>query len=214
MPCGVRMHSEVKEYDKKKITPLYFDNKYVGSSSGMHTLYNLLLRLFHETIAPRAGNIDEIRPDTVNLLLRSHLIYLKGPNYLCEGIDVMDFIFQEMWTCLISKKTPMYAPYVMALIIAKNTGVPLVTTNLVTHLPVRPQKKFSEKEKERVAYSELEGEFDEGGEDSEEADDDDDPETMDISPPRRPRMKNVGNTFVRRCHLHAIFLHCCGKGSC
>jgi len=156
---------------------------------GLHTLYNLLLRLFRETIAPRAGNLDEIRQGTINLLLRSHMLFQKGPNYMCEGIDVMDFIFQEMWICLLNKKTLVYAPYVMALIISKAPGEPLISTNLVTHGSVRPHKKISEKEKKRVPYSELEIE-DEDGDDSS-----DDVAAMDVSP-QRPRMKNGSNTFV------------------
>ena len=93
VPCGPRMHSDVKDYDKKKMAPLYWDKKTVGTSKGMHTLYNLLLRMFRETIAPRPGNIDEIRQGTVNLLLLSHMIFKKGREFVCEGIDVMDFIF-------------------------------------------------------------------------------------------------------------------------
>jgi len=126
----------------------------------------------------------------------AHNIHTRGEGYVCDGIDVMDFLFQEMWTCLLNKKTPLYAPYVMKLIISQETGVPLVTTNLVPHKPVRPQKNFSKKEKERVPYSDLEGEIGEDDEDIEEDDDEEEPETMDISPPRRPRMKNAGNTFV------------------
>ena len=38
-------------------------------------------------------------------------------------------------------KAPMYAPYIMKLIKFKETGSPLVDMNLVTHKPVRPQKK-------------------------------------------------------------------------
>ena len=161
-------------------------------------MYNLLLRLFRETIAPRAGNLDEIRQGTINLLLRSHMLFQKGPNYMCEGIDVMDFIFQEMWICLLNKKTLVYAPYVMALIISKAPGEPLISTNLVTHGLVRPQKKISGKEKKCVPYSELEDEEIEEIEDIEDEDGDDssdDAAAMDVSP-QRPRMKNASNTVV------------------
>ena len=76
--CGLRMHSHVRDYDKKKLAPLYEDKDCIGTSSGLHTIYNLLLRLFRETIAPRDDNIDEIRPGTVNLLMYAHKIFMNG----------------------------------------------------------------------------------------------------------------------------------------
>jgi len=195
VPSGVWMHSEVRESDKKKMAPMYWDKKAVGTGQGLHTLFNLLLRMFRETIAPRARNLDEIHQGTSNLLMRSLMLYRKGPDYECEGIDVMDFIFQEMWLCLLNKKTPVYATYVMALIIAKAPGERLCTINLVTHESVRPQKKISEKEKKCVPCSELEDEAAEIDELEDEDNDSSDCATMDASP-QRPRMKNASNTFV------------------
>jgi len=157
-----------------------------------------LLRMFRENIAPRAGNLDEIRQGTSNLLMRSLMLYQKGRKYTCEGIDVMDFIFQEMWLCFLNKKTPVYAPYVMKLIIEKAPGERLCSLNLISHESGRPQKKISEKEKERVPYSELEDEADEIDEmEDSDGDDSSDGDGGDMDVTRRgPRIKNASNTFV------------------
>ena len=64
----------------------------------------------------------------------------------------MDFMFHEMWLCLINKKSPLYAPYAMKLIKEKDTVCPLVVTNLVVHKLVKPLKKASKIEKAHMPY--------------------------------------------------------------
>jgi hypothetical protein len=61
-----------------------------------------------------------------------------------EPIDVMDFIYKEMYdTVITKKKTSVYAPYVMLLLIAQHTKHPLITTHLTSHKYVKSQRKAS-----------------------------------------------------------------------
>jgi hypothetical protein len=126
VPCGTRMHLSGVAYNKKMLAPLYgkltkdaIDQGkkiVVGDSYGLRTRYNILLCLFHENIAPSVGNLDALRGGLVNLLAYSHEVFCKGQEAQVEPIDVMDFIHREMYECILSKKAPIYAPYVMRLI--------------------------------------------------------------------------------------------------
>jgi hypothetical protein len=61
-----------------------------------------------------------------------------------EPLDVMDFIYKEMYDVVITKnKSPLYAPYIMKLLIAQQTRIALITTNRTPHKFVKPQRKAS-----------------------------------------------------------------------
>jgi hypothetical protein len=56
----------------------------------------------------------------------------------------MDFIYTEMYDVVITKKkTLVYAPYVMLLLITQQTAHPLLTTNLTSHKYMKLQRKES-----------------------------------------------------------------------
>jgi hypothetical protein len=113
-------------------------------SYGLKTLYNILLCLFRENIAPSAGNLDVICGGLVNLLAYSHGGFMAGQEAEVEPVDVMDFIYKETYDVVITKKkNHVYAPYIMVLLKAQQTRHPLLTTNLTTHKFVKPQRKAS-----------------------------------------------------------------------
>jgi hypothetical protein len=59
-----------------------------------------------------------------------------------KKLDVMDCIHKDMYLFMLDKmKAPMYAPYVMKLIIGVEIDSPLVTNQLVMHNTARVQKK-------------------------------------------------------------------------
>ena len=118
-PVGKRVHIFGSEYNKNKLAPLYGMDGVIGKNRGFHPLYNILIRMFRENIAPQAGNLDDIRSALVNLMYHAHKTYLAGPD--CQGyeIDVMDFIHCEIHQALLEQKNPIYAPYVMKLILYK-----------------------------------------------------------------------------------------------
>jgi hypothetical protein len=118
-----------------------------------------LLRLYRETIAPSAGNLDAIHGGLVNLLAYSHEVFVSGVEAEVEPIDVTDFIHKEMYdTVITKKKTPVYAPYVMVLLIAQHVAHPLLITHPTTHKFVKPQRKASPGVVEEVFASGDEGE--------------------------------------------------------
>ena len=68
-----------------------------------------------------------------------------------KKLDVMYFIYQEMYLCIQDKqKAPIYAPYVTRLIKNSGASYPLITTNLVTHKQAKPQRKIITYTKEKV----------------------------------------------------------------
>jgi hypothetical protein len=98
-----------------------------------------------------------------------------------DAIDVMDFIYKEMYdTVITKKKAPVYAPYVMLLLIAQQTAHSLLTTQLTSHKYVKPQRKASSGVVEEVFASSD----DEEGEDDEE-------EVVEVSPRMGPLIKNT-----------------------
>jgi hypothetical protein len=146
------MHIEGVAYDKKTLKPPYGKltasakkkEVVLGEAYGFKTCYNILIRLFRENIAPSVGNLDAIRGGLINLLSYSHEVFVSGKEADVEPIDVMDFIYKEMYdTVITKKKTLVYAPYVMLLLIAQHTEHPLLTTHLTTHKYVKPQRKAS-----------------------------------------------------------------------
>jgi hypothetical protein len=191
---GLRMHIEGVAYDKKSLKPIYGKlapsakrkEIVLGDAYGFKTRYNILLRLFRENISPSAGNLDAIRGGLVNLLAYSHEVFVCGKEVEVEPIDVMDFIYKEIYdTVITKKKTLLYAPYIMLLLSAQNTGHPLITTHLTTHKYVKPQRKASPGVLEEVFAS--------SDDEEEEVEEE---ETVEVAPRSGPHIKNASNAFV------------------
>ena len=103
--------------NKNTMAPLYETSTFVpGNQTGLGLLPNILLRIFRSNIAPHAGNEDEIRGALVNLLVYAHKVHLKEEK---RPVDVMNFIYEEIYECIHARKSPPYAPYVMILLISK-----------------------------------------------------------------------------------------------
>jgi hypothetical protein len=137
---GLRMHIEGVAYNKKSLKPLYGKlaphakkkEVVLGEAYELKTRYNISLCLFRENIAPSAGNLDANRGGLVNLLAYSHEVFMGGEEGEAEPIDVMDFIYKKMYdTVITKKKTLVFSPYVMLLLIAQQTAYPLLTTHLI-----------------------------------------------------------------------------------
>jgi hypothetical protein len=136
---GLRMHVEGVAYNKKTLKPLYGKlashakkkEVVLGEAYGLKTRYNILLCHFLETIAPSAGNLNAICGGLVNLLVYSHEVFMGGEEGKVEPNYVMDFMYKEMYdTVITKKKTPIYAPYVLLLLVSQQTAHPLLTTHL------------------------------------------------------------------------------------
>ena len=105
---GTRMHVAGVDPDKGKLLPLYGSRGVPGKARYLKQLYNILLRMFRENIAPQAGNLDDIRGGLVNLMYHAHQTYLEGPEAENRAVDVMDFIHSELVHAILEKKTPIY----------------------------------------------------------------------------------------------------------
>jgi hypothetical protein len=88
----------------------------VGTITGLLLLYDQLLRLFRDTIAPSGGNNDTIRTSLIDLLYHAHLCASSTDEYVDFQINVMDFIFNEMRAAWLGRVTLLYAPYIMLII--------------------------------------------------------------------------------------------------
>jgi hypothetical protein len=109
----------------------------------------------------------------------SHEVYCKGETAEVEPLDVMDYIHKEMNDCIVNKKTPLYAPFIMKLILAQHLNYPLLKANLQAHKIVKLQRKAPtghSKEPFAPLRGEEEDEFGEG-----------------VSTRRGPRMKQASN---------------------
>jgi hypothetical protein len=75
------------------------------------------VHIFRENIAPNGGNNDAIRSSLVDLLIFSHGCATSTDPNADFTLDVMDFIFNEMYDALVSRGSLPYAPFIMKLII-------------------------------------------------------------------------------------------------
>jgi hypothetical protein len=143
-PCGIRVHVDREYYEKKKLAPFYTGtskNIVIGNTLGLSQCSNVLLHIFQASIAPQAGNIDAIRGAFVNLLAYSHEVYCKGETADVEPLDVMDYIYKEMYECIVNKKTPRVCPVYHEAHLAQQLNLPLLKANLAEHKEVKLQRK-------------------------------------------------------------------------
>jgi hypothetical protein len=64
---GHRIHAPSRP-NKEKLSEIYGPTGVIGTITGLLPLYDQLVHLFHENIAPSGGNNDTIRTSLVNLL--------------------------------------------------------------------------------------------------------------------------------------------------
>jgi hypothetical protein len=119
VPVGHRVHQHGAHPDKNRLAPIYSSSGKIGTIVGLLPLYNILLRMFWESISPAGGNWDAIRSALVELMYLSHRCHVSEDPNEDFRLDVMHYIFNEMHDAMISKRTPPYAPYIMLLILEK-----------------------------------------------------------------------------------------------
>jgi hypothetical protein len=69
--------------------------------------------VYRQTIAVRVGNFDEIHSYVIDLMLQTHL-----RRDSCEKLDVMDCLWYQIYYCMVDRRSPAFAPYIMKLIFA------------------------------------------------------------------------------------------------
>jgi hypothetical protein len=98
---------------KDVLVPLYQEGApfTAGKIEGLQRDYDILHRIFRETISAKTGNFDEMHGVTVDLMFRSHANRGKGLK-----LNVMDYLLHEMSQAMFDRRVPPYAPYIQALI--------------------------------------------------------------------------------------------------
>jgi hypothetical protein len=115
-PVGHHIHTPLP-VNKNLLCDLYGPNGVPGQVAGLLPLYDLLVRIFRENIAPSGGNNDAIRSSLVDLLIFSHDCATSTDPNADFSLDVMDFIFNEIYDAMVSRGSLPYAPFIMKLII-------------------------------------------------------------------------------------------------
>jgi hypothetical protein len=115
-PVGRRVHSPGTKPDKDNLYDLYDSTGVVGFINGLLPLYDQLVRIFRDNIAPSGGNNDAIRTSLVDLLFLAHECASSSDPNEDFTLDVMDFIYHEIKDAIIHRNTLPCAPYIMILI--------------------------------------------------------------------------------------------------
>ncbi|KAK1652490.1 hypothetical protein QYE76_070295 [Lolium multiflorum] len=127
---GWRCHDSSFSQPKEVLEPLYIKGWGIpGKSADLLPTWDIMLRVYRETIGPKGGNLDELHLYEVDLMANSFAKRGTG-----EKLDVMDYIYNEMWTCVMEKKLPAFAPYIMKLI--EDTWVGTCQTSLIHSIPL------------------------------------------------------------------------------
>ncbi|KAK1647072.1 hypothetical protein QYE76_064877 [Lolium multiflorum] len=109
---GWRCHDSSFAQTREVLEYLYIKGWGIpGKSADLLPTWDIMLRVYRETIGPKGGNLDELHLYEVDLMANSFA--KKGTG---ERLDVMDYIYHEMWSCVMEKKLPSFAPYIMKLI--------------------------------------------------------------------------------------------------
>ncbi|KAK1649170.1 hypothetical protein QYE76_066975, partial [Lolium multiflorum] len=127
---GWRSHDSSFAQTKDALEPLYIKGWGItGKSADLLPTWDIMLRVYRETIGPKGGNLDELHTYEVDLMANSHA--KKGTG---EKLDVMDYIYNEKWSCVMEKKLPIFAPFIMNLI--EDTWIATRQDPLVHSIPL------------------------------------------------------------------------------
>ena len=101
-PCGWRCHSNDESGGKELLAPITMEGGIPGQTEDLIQPFEILHRIYRECLAPRIGNWDQVHSYTIDLMANSKTNKGKG-----RRLDVMDFIYQEMWLNVIDKRVPI-----------------------------------------------------------------------------------------------------------
>jgi hypothetical protein len=109
---GWHVHDLGRAMDKDVLKPLYIVGHGVcGKIEYLERVYDIMLRVYRETISAKTGNFDEIHGFNVDLMFLTHENRGKG-----QKLNVMDFLLNEMHQAMVERRVPPYGPYIQKLI--------------------------------------------------------------------------------------------------
>ena len=163
---GWRCHDNDRSSSKDVLGPITMERGTTGKTAHLVRPFEILHRVYRETIAPLVGNWDEVHGFMFDLLKLSYENQGKG-----KKLDVMDWMWNDLWSTIIDRRAPIYGPYIMKLIrrkwaLKKNgedimkDGSPVVThlvkeLRIKAHLPpkTKPLDPEAAAEAERASGS-------------------------------------------------------------
>lgn len=110
-----RMHDE-RPYRDRLMGDMYYPGGIPGKLEGLKPFYSLLVRIFRSFLAPSGGNNDNLTSPLCNLLILAKQCVEDEDPTKAYPVDVMDFIFNELYSSLMGRLTIPYAPYIMLFI--------------------------------------------------------------------------------------------------
>jgi hypothetical protein len=128
-PVGRCIHTPGTRADKDKLVDLYDSTSTVGFISGLLPLYDQLVHIFTDNIAPSGGNNDAIHTSLVELLYLARECATSEDPAKDFTLDVIDFILHEIQDAIIQRNAVPYAPYIMLLI--KRTLLNLILVGMI-----------------------------------------------------------------------------------
>ena len=109
---GWQVHNGERASKPDVLEPLYIPGwGTVGETSFLQRDWDIMRRIYANTLAPKGGNFDQIHAWNIDLLFQT---YLRANTE--EPLDVMTYIRKEMWLAIVERRCAPYAPYVQRLI--------------------------------------------------------------------------------------------------
>ena len=94
-----------------KLYDLYISGRaMIGCQKNLLHVYDILHRIFRNTLAPRVGNFDQIHGSLIDIMVYTHRQRGCGLQ-----LDIMDVIWNELHNSVMNRRVPMSAPMAMRL---------------------------------------------------------------------------------------------------
>ena len=136
-PVGSRVHG-LDHPDKTVLDDMFDFGQPTNLTAGLLPLYSQLVNMFRMNIAPSGGNNDAIRASLINLLYFSYEVANDPNPGQHNRLDVMDYIYREMFDAMVSKHSIPYAPYIWMLIKRTAKTLQFRQRDLVEHRVKKP----------------------------------------------------------------------------
>ena len=98
------------------MSDMYSPGRIPGKLENILPLYGQLVRIFRSFIALSGVNNDALTSPLCNLLILAKQCVEDEDPDKAYPVDVMDFIFSELYNSLMGRYTVPYAPYIMLFI--------------------------------------------------------------------------------------------------
>jgi hypothetical protein len=138
---GIRPHDRATSMPKEKLAPLYIRGRgVIGESKDLQKVYDIMHRVFRNVLLPKVGNQDEIYGYLVDLLVAMKTMVGSGATF-----DVSKWLWEEMYSMVINRKVPIYAPFIMCFLnsvwAVRRPGEPLSSPDNLTNHEVKQLRR-------------------------------------------------------------------------